>query len=157
MWLFVSVFSAYADDTTLFFKNVAYVTEIVAMIDYFQSFGIKIKHLKMWSRRYWSSERGSYDCLSFKNCWLDIKYSQNIKSSLFYVIKIFRIKKDFCKVIQNIQNTFKIFSNYWGSKNVTIERKITIFKTLALSKVVYLDSCSQSNNRWTDKVPTNVI
>ena len=42
-------------------------------------------------------------------------------------------------------------------QSLTIDRKITIFKTLALSKVVYLDSCSQSNDRWTDKVPTNVI
>ena len=41
MWLFVSVSWAYADDATFSFKNVPYVTEIVAMIDYFQLFGLK--------------------------------------------------------------------------------------------------------------------
>ena len=41
MWLFVSVSWAYADDATFFFKNVPYVTEIVAMIDYFNYLGLK--------------------------------------------------------------------------------------------------------------------
>ena len=55
-------------------------------------------------------------------------------------------EKNFRKKFLYIQNILKL----WRMRSLTIEGKITIFKTLALSKVVYLalcDSRSQSHNK----------
>ena len=52
----------------------------------------------------------------------------------FYYNKELQIQKKFVKSITNIQNIF----NLWRMRNTTLERKIMILKTLALSKIVYL-------------------
>ena len=44
------------------------------------------------------------------------------------------MQKHFVKSITIIQNAL----NLWRMRNITLEEKIIIFKTLALSKVVYL-------------------
>ena len=45
-----------------------------------------------------------------------------------------KIQKNFVKSITNMQNVL----NLWRMRNITLEGKIIIFKTLALSKIVYL-------------------
>ena len=107
----------------------------------------------MWNRRYWSTERGSYGSLWFKICCLDtviilgVQYSYN---------KEIQNKKNFCKVILYIQNIFKL----WKMRSLTIEGKTTIFKTLALLKVVYLALLAVVPNHIIDeliKIQTNFI
>ena len=51
----------------------------------------------------------------------------------FHIIKKFRTKK-LLQTSSDIQNIL----NIWRKRSLTIEGKITIFKILALSKVVYL-------------------
>ena len=43
------------------------------------------------------------------------------------------MNKQFCKFVSDIEVVLKI----WKLINLTLEGKITIFKTLALSKIVY--------------------
>ena len=45
-----------------------------------------------------------------------------------------KTQKNFVKSITNMQNVL----NLWRMRNITLEGKIIIFKTLALSKIVYL-------------------
>ena len=44
------------------------------------------------------------------------------------------MEKDFLTAISNIQNVLKI----WRKRNLTLEGKIIVFKTLALSKISHL-------------------
>ena len=44
------------------------------------------------------------------------------------------MEKDFLTAISNIQNVLKI----WRMRNLTLEGKIIVFKTLALSKISHL-------------------
>ena len=65
-------------------------------------------------------------------------------------------EKNFCKLTLDIQNIFKL----WRMQSLTIEGKITIFKTLALSKVVCLVLLTVIPNHIIDeliKVQTNLI
>ena len=50
-----------------------------------------------------------------------------------YVSKL-NMEKKFLTAISNIQNVLKI----WCMRNITLEVKIIVFKTLTLSKIVYL-------------------
>ena len=50
-----------------------------------------------------------------------------------YVSKL-NMEKKFLTAISNIQNVLKI----WRMGNITLEVKIIVFKTLTLSKIVYL-------------------
>ena len=56
---------------------------------------------------------------------LGINFSYNNKLNM---------EKNFLTAISNIQNALKI----WRMRNLTLEGKIIVFKTLALSKMVHL-------------------
>ena len=48
--------------------------------------------------------------------------------------KKFENEENFIKLIKKIENVLKI----WRIRNLTVQGKITIFKTLAISKVIHL-------------------
>ena len=47
---------------------------------------------------------------------------------------MYRFNKKFSKLIKKMENVLKI----WRTRNLTVQDKITIFKTLAISKVIHL-------------------
>ena len=53
-----------------------------------------------------------------------------------------KTQKNFVKSITNMQNVL----NLWRMRNITLQGKIVIFKTLALSKTVYLTLKPHSQN-----------
>ena len=84
-----------------------------------------------------------------------MRYCQNIELQFAYNKKI-QNEKNFYKVILDTQNIL----NLWWMRSLTIEGKITIFKTLILSKVVYLTLLAVVPNHIIDeliKVQTNFI
>ena len=84
-----------------------------------------------------------------------MRYCQNIELQFAYNKKI-QNEKNFYKVILDTQNIL----NLWWMRSLTIEGKITIFKTLTLSKVVYLTLLAVVPNHIIDeliKVQTNFI
>ena len=84
-----------------------------------------------------------------------MRYCQNIELQFAYYKKI-QNEKNFYKVILDTQNIL----NLWWMRSLTIEGKITIFKTLTLSKVVYLTLLAVVPNHIIDeliKVQTNFI
>ena len=84
-----------------------------------------------------------------------MRYCQNIELQFAYNKKI-QNEKNFYKVILDTQNIL----NLWWMRSLTIEGKITIFKTLTLSKVVYLTLLAVVPNHIIDeliKVKTNFI
>ena len=54
-------------------------------------------------------------------------------------------EKNFLETITKIQNVLRI----WRMRSLTLEGKIIVFKTLAISKIVYLSTMI--------KVPTEII
>ena len=155
MWLFVPVWSLRR--WSYFHFKKCFICHGNCCYDrlFFQLFGIKIKHFQMWIPRYWSTERGSCGSLWFKICWFGIRYCQNIEVQFAYNKKI-QNEKNFYKVILDTQNIL----NLWWMRSLTIEGKITIFKTLTLSKVVYLTLLAVVPNHIIDeliKVQTNFI
>ena len=60
---------------------------------------------------------------SIKILGTHFSYNQNIKN-----------EKNFVKIVTDIQNILKI----WNQRNLTIEGRIVVFKTLAISKLVDL-------------------
>ena len=58
------------------------------------------------------------------------------------------IKQNFSNVIEKINNTLSL----WKWRNLTLIGKITIFKTMALSKIVYVSFLSSIPEAITNKV-----
>ena len=54
-----------------------------------------------------------------------------------------KTQKEFVKSITNMQKVL----NLWRMRNITLEGKIIIFKTLALSKIVYLTLITSSSKQ----------
>ena len=48
-----------------------------------------------------------------------------------------KVERNFCLIIANIQRVLKL----WKLRNITLEGKILIFKTFALSKVIFQCQC----------------
>ena len=57
-------------------------------------------------------------------------------------------QKNYCKAITSIHGILKL----WRMRNLSIEGKIVVFKTLAISKLVYLALRNVIPNHSTDKV-----
>ena len=62
------------------------------------------------------------------------KSSVKILGFHFSYNKKFENEENFIKLIKNIENVL----NIWRTRNLTVQSKITIFKTLAISKVIRL-------------------
>ena len=79
---------------------------------------------------HWRLERGvsGMECIDLTN------NSIKILGIHFSYNKKFENEENFIELIKKIENVLKI----WRIRNLTVQGKITIFKTLAISKVVHL-------------------
>ena len=57
-------------------------------------------------------------------------------------------QNNYCRAITNIQGILKL----WRMRNLSIKGKIAVFKTLAISKLVYMALLTVIPNHITDKV-----
>ena len=130
----IFLYSAYADDTTFFLKNNESIRELINVFNILFSFsGLKpnlskcetagIGLLKGVNRAVCGMKSVDLVNDSIKILGSHFSYNQNIKN-----------EKNFVKIVTDIQNILKI----WNQRNLTIEGRIVVFKTLAISKLVYL-------------------
>ena len=130
----IFLYSAYADDTTFFLKNNESIRELINVFNIYSSFsGLKpnlskcetagIGLLKGVNRAVCGMKSVDLVNDSIKILGTHFSYNQNIKN-----------EKNFVKIVTDIQNILKI----WNQRNLTIEGRIVVFKTLAISKLVYL-------------------
>ena len=113
-----------------------YTISIKHMVDIFYLFsyfsGLKPNLKKIWNCGYWSSERVQVAvcglrCIDLNNDTLKIlgtHFSNNDK---------LKEEKIFYKTVIDIQRVLKI----WKMKNLTLEGKTAIFKTIVISKIVF--------------------
>ena len=87
----------------------------------------------MRNRWHWRPERVSVELCGMK-CIDLTKNSVKILGIHFSYNKKIEKEENFIKLIKKIENVLKI----WRIRNVNVQGKITIFKTLAISKVIHL-------------------
>ena len=127
-------YSAYADDTTFFLENKESIEELVKTFTLFSSFsGLKPNFSKCEI-----CGLGPLKGVVMTVCGMQAvdltKDAIKILGIYFsYNINLMN-HKNYCKTITSIHGILKL----WRMRNLSIEGKIVVFKTLAISKLVYL-------------------
>ena len=130
----IFLYTAYADDTTFFLKDKASLIEVIKAFDIFSPFsGLKPKKSK-----YEVAGTGVLKGVKMALCGmkcinlrlntvkiLDVHFSYNTKSEN---------DEKFLKQITSIEKVLKP----WRIRNFKLEGKVTVFKALAISKIVHL-------------------
>ena len=126
--------TAYADDTTSFLKNTESVINLLEIFKHFSQFpGLKRNKSKceiagigvLKGMKVALGDMGCVNLCEDAIKILGIHYSYN---------KQLENDENFKKYIAKIENVLKL----WRARNLSIEGKITVFKSLALSKITYL-------------------
>ena len=136
------LYSAYADDTTFFLRDKRSIKELLNTFATFSKYsGLIPNHEKC--------EIAGIGVLKVAFCgmkFIDLcNDTIKITGIHFSNSKEKRIEKNFLESITKIQNVLKV----WRMRRLTLEGKIIVFKTLAISKIVFLSLIS--------KVPTEII
>ena len=129
------IYTAYADDTTFFLKNTESVTNLLEIFKHFSQFsGLKPNKSKCEIAGI-GVLKGVKVALCGMRCVnlfedtikiLGIHYSYNKQLD--------ENDENFKKYIAKIENVLKL----WRARNLSLEGKITVFKSLALSKITHL-------------------
>ena len=128
------LYTAYADDTTFFLKDEKSVIEVMKVLDEFSLYSGLKPHRSKCEIAGIGVLKGEkvalcgMECINLNDCTikiLGIHYSYNKK---------LENENNFKKYITKIEKVLK----YWRMRQLSIEGKITIFKTLAISKIVHL-------------------
>ena len=123
--------TAYADDTTFFLSYKNSVMEVIQIFEYFSIFsGLKPNKSKC--------EIASVGVLKVVQMVLCVIECVNLKNN---TIKILGIHFSYNRSLENDENyrryiKFEKLLKLWRMQQLTIEGKILVFKTLAISKVV---------------------
>ena len=128
------LYTAYADDTTFFLKDKVSVKKIFSLIDNFSKVsGLRPNIKKCEIAGIGVLKNVNVALCGMKNVNLTKETIKILGVHLSYNKKL-QDEKNFCDSIKNIVNVLKL----WRMRSLTLEGKITIFKSLAISKIVYL-------------------
>ena len=127
------LYSPYADDTTFFIKGTISIKNMVDTFHLFSEFSGLKPNLSKCEITGIGVLKGvqvavcGMRCVDLKNDTLKIlgthfSYNEKLKE-----------ERNFYTTVTNIQRVLKI----WKMRNLTLEGKIVIFKTLAISKIVF--------------------
>ena len=128
------LYTAYADDTTFFVKDLNSVKVILSSLDQFYTFsglhsnlnkceidGIGV--LKDAKVALCGLKSVNLTKESIKILCVHLSYNEKLQNEL-----------NFCTTIKNICNLIKL----WRMRHLSLEGRITVFKSLSISKIVYL-------------------
>ena len=128
------LYSAYADDTNFFLRDKRSIKELINTFATFSKYsGLKPNHEKC-------KIAGIGVLKSMKVAVCDMKCTDLCNDTIkitgihFSYNKKKRNEKHFLDSINKIQNVLKV----WQMHHLTLEGKIIVFKTLAISKIVFL-------------------
>ena len=127
------LYSAYADDTTFFLKDVNSIKEMVNSFHIFSSFSGLRPNLSKCE----IAGIGVLKWVKVAVCGIQcvdlVLDTIKILGTHFAYNKKLKEERNFCLIIANIQRILIL----WKLRNLTLEGKILIFKTLALSKIIF--------------------
>ena len=147
------LYTAYADDTTFFLENKESIDELVKTFTLFSSFsGLKpniskceicgLDPLKGLETAVCGMQ--SVDLTRDAIKILGIYFSYNININNINIMN----QKNYSQTITSIHDILKL----WRMRNLSTEGKMVVFKTLAISKLVYLPLLTVIPNHITDEV-----
>ena len=128
------LYTAYADDPTFFLSNQQSVTEVIKVFEQFLLFsGLKPNKSKCEVAGIGALKRVSVALCGMECIDLTTK-TIKILGIHFSYNNIVKNNENFMKHIRKIEQVLKL----WRMRYLSIEGKITVFKTLALSKIIHL-------------------
>ena len=126
------LYTAYADDTNFFLKKMGSIKELLNRISLFSLFsGLKPKFSK-WE----VTGIGLLNRVKVSGCGIkciDLRCNKNTRNFFLYNKNI-ELEQNFKKTIISIEKILRV----WRQRILTLEGKIIIFKTLTLSKFLFL-------------------
>ena len=140
--------SAYADDTTFFLKKLSSIRELLKVINSYSAYSGLKPNISKCEVAGIGVQKGvkaticGFQCINLKT------RATKILGIYFSYDKNIQFENNFNKVITNITSVFKM----WRLRNLTSEGKIIIFKSLALSKLVYTAQVMQVSGSIIDKI-----
>ena len=128
------LYTAYADDTTFFLKDKKSVKELMKTFDIFSTFfGLKPNKSKCEIAGL-GALKGVKLALCGMEC-IDLMFNAIKILGVYYSHdKNFENQENFINLLLKIEKLLRL----WRIRNLSIARKITVFKTLAISKIVHL-------------------
>ena len=128
------LYTAYADDTTFFLKDKKSVKELMKTFDIFSTFsGLKPNKSKCEIAGL-GALKGVKLALCGMEC-IDLMFNAIKILGVYYSHdKNFENQENFINLVLKIEKLLRL----WRIRNLSIARKITVFKTLAISKIVHL-------------------
>ena len=134
--------TTYADDTTFFVKNKKSVIEILNTLNEFSIFsGLKPNKSKCEIVGAGSMNGVKMALCGMKSINLNFETIKILGTHFSYNKKLEQ-EKNFYEHINKIQNVL----NIWRMRDLSLEGKITVFKSLAISKIVHLTLITTTNN-----------
>ena len=128
------LYTAYPGDTNFFLKDKESLKEVMNVFDTFSIYS----SWKPNKSKYETADISVLEGVSMEHCGMECidltKNSVKILGIHFFYNKKIENEKNFIKLIKKIENVLKI----WRTRNLTVQVKITIFKTFATSKVIHL-------------------
>ena len=128
------MYSPYADDTTFFVEDLNSVKVILSSLDQFYTLsGLRPNLSKCEIAGIGVLKDANVALCGLKSVNLTKDRMKILGVHLSYHEKL-QNELNFCTTIKNICNVIKL----WRMRHLSLEGKITIFKSLAISKIVYL-------------------
>ena len=142
------LYTAYADDATFFLKDLNSVKAVLCIANIYSKFSGLYPNLSKCEIAGIGVLKGANVALcgmktldlvneSIKILGIHISYNKSHQNDL-----------NFCETVKNMCNVL----NLWKMRHLTIEGKITVFKSLAISKIVYLSLLTSVPKCITDEL-----
>ena len=142
------LYTAYADDTTFFLNDQKSIRELMKTFKLFSKFsGLRLNILKCEVAGKGSLKGVKMAVCGIKCIDLTTETIKILGVHFSYNQKL-KTQKNFVKSITNMQNVL----NLWRMRNIMLEGKIIIFKTLALPKVVYLTLITSFSKQLSEEI-----
>ena len=139
---FYFLITAYADDSTFFVADMQSINMIFSTFDVFAQYsGMEINRSKCELAGIGSKMNVPTSLDGIKNVSLITDSIRVLGVHFTYSTKL-SIDRNFTECIKKLQNIIRV----WGMRSLTLYGKVTIFKTLALSKVICIASMSNIPN-----------
>ena len=127
------LYSAYADETTFFLKDVNSIKEMVNSFHIFSCFLVLRPNLSKCEIAGIEVQKGVKVAVCCIQCVDLVLDTIEILGTHFSYNEKLKEERNFYLIVANIQRVFKL----WKLRNLTLQGKILIFKTLTLSKIIF--------------------
>ena len=128
------LYTAYADDSTFFLKDIKSVKELIKSFEKFYPFSGLKSNIDKCELAGIGSLKGVKKAVCGLKCVDLLKDTIKILGIHFSYNKSAQVQNNFLTTVKKIQQVLQI----WTSRSLTLEGKIVIFKALAISKIVYI-------------------